>query len=120
MGPAGDRLWRGPKSVAVAADGKQVGLGGNPRGAQSGVVNQAVFHADAVILGLNEKARRRVGRHSYLGGERRRVFALGGQVGRVDQQREIGAATELVGIVHGIVRARVEIRSEEHTSELQS
>src|SRR5450631_1809764 len=62
-GPACDGLFRGPESVTVASDRIQMSLGRNLHRAQSGVVHQSILHPDAVIFGLDQETRRRVGTH---------------------------------------------------------
>ena len=73
-------------------------------------VDHAAFDVNGVVFGLGEKGGRSVGAHGELGRERFQVV-LRGEIGGIDEDGEIGAATDFVSVVHGVVSALVEIRA---------
>ena len=109
--PASNWQLRAPQSIAVPAMGVKMHLGWNVGVLQSLKVHDGIFHVHRIVLRLNDKSRRSLAGDVNLR-IRREILFLEREVARVDDQREIGTATDLVRRIDMFIKPLLEMRAE--------
>jgi len=94
--PRGDEFLRTPQAVAVAGLGIDVQFHRDAGLFEGQGVKKRVFHANWIILGDGDEGRWSVSGDPYVGRDFVAVL-FQGQIGGVNQHREIRAATDIVG-----------------------
>lgn len=74
-------------------------------------VNDGVFDVHRIVLGLEDKTGRGLIRHVDVG-VGCEVLVRQGEITEIDNHREVGAATELIGGIGRIVKTLIEVGAE--------